>query len=136
MSPWRSWVYGGSKKDGRFTDTAFVYVLRAPGNLSKIGCSTEPVWRIRWHRRNCGSPLELICLVRHPKANLLEKKLHYHFRDQKKIATIEEIQDLGWRKESRFTWVTQSFEWFWLTDDDVTWLRSKSTEEVDCVDGR
>lgn len=115
MSPWREWVYGGPNKDGRFTDTSFVYVLKAPNNLCKIGRSKEPVWRIRRHRQEFDGPLELICLIRHPRAAELEKRLHYYFTS------------LG--RES------VGLEWFRLTDGDVRWLRDHTTEEVDCCDG-
>lgn len=132
MNSWRSWVYGGLKKDGRFVDASFVYVLRAPDNLCKIGLSSEPIWRIRRHRRFCNVPLELICLVRHTRAADLELRLHNYFRDLgRKPATVDECLELGMPYEEQWN----QYEWYWLTDEDVTWLRSKTTEEVDRVDG-
>lgn len=127
---WREWVYGGPKNDGRFTDTSFVYVLRAPGNLVKIGLSREPRWRILRHRGDCDVALELICLVRHPRAADLELRLHNHFRKLgRKPATVDECLEVGILTVlDEQEW---QYEWFWLTEDDVAWLRSKTTEEVD-----
>lgn len=131
ITSWRSWVYGGPKKDGRFKNTSFVYILRAPGNLCKIGLSSEPIWRIRRHRGDCVVPLELICLVRHPRAARLETKLHHYFRGLgRKAATVDECLALGIGD----AWLEEQYvqhEWFYLTDEDVAWLRSKTTEEVD-----
>ena len=126
---WRSWAYGGAKRDGRFSDTSFVYILRAPYNLCKIGLSSEPIWRIRRHRRNCYVPLELICLVRHPKAADLELRLHNHFRKLgRKSPSVDEcLERLGMPYEEQWN----QLEWFYLADEDVAWLRSKTTEEVD-----
>lgn len=131
MNSWKEWVYGGPKNDGRFTDTSFVYVLRAPGNLCKIGLSKEPVHRIRRHRRDCEVPLELICLVRHRRAAGLELRLHNHFRKLgRRSPSVDECLAIGvgdaWLEEQ---W--RQYEWFYLTDEDIKWLRSKSTEEVD-----
>lgn len=130
---WRSWVYGGAKKDGRFTDTSFVYVLRAPENLSKIGVSHEPIWRVRRHRRDCDVPLELICLVRHPRAAELELRLHNHFRKlERKSPTVDECLTLGILvRSTNFDEHFTQLEWFYLLDEDIKWLRSKTTEEVD-----
>lgn len=128
MNPWRSWVYGGPKKDGRFEDVSFVYILRAPYNLCKIGLSKEPVHRIRRHRRDCHVPLELICLVRHRVAARLEIKLHRYFRALgRKSPSVDACLALGMPYEEQW----RQYEWFYLTDEDVAWLRSKTTEEVD-----
>jgi len=94
----------------------YVYVLRGPRNICKVGSTKEPATRIRRHRWEHQVPLELICLICHPRAAELEKQLHYHF------------VKLG-RKEI-------GIEWFQLTDEDVKWLRDHSTEEVDCCDGK
>lgn len=136
MNPWQSWCYGGPKKDGRFRDTSFVYILRAPNNLCKIGLSKEPRWRILRHRRLCNVPLELICLVRHVRAADLELRLHRYFRAlDRKSPTVDECLALGVGNAGlEEQW--KQLEWFWLADDDVAWLRSKSTDEVDHVDGR
>lgn len=133
MNSWRSWAYGGPRNDGRFKDTSFVYILRAPNNLVKIGTSKEPVHRIRKHRRDCNVPLELICLVRHPRARKLEIKLHNYFRALgRKSPTVDECLELGiFTGSERFDSQYRQYEWFWLADEDVTWLRSKTTEEVD-----
>ena len=133
MNQWRSWVYGGPKKDGRFTDTSFVYVLRTSGNLVKIGTSKEPRWRILKHRQRSDASLELICLVRHPRAADLELKLHNYFRTLgRKSPSVDECLKLGiFTRSERFDEQYLQYEWFWLTDEDVAWLRSKSTEEVD-----
>ena len=131
---WREWVYGGPKKDGRFTDVSFVYILKGPDNLCKIGLSKEPIWRIRRHRGNCEAALELICLVRHLKAAELEIKLHKYFRQKgRKSPTIDECFEMNlmvgdW---SHYDQQERQQEWFWLTDEDITWLRGKTTEEVD-----
>lgn len=131
INSWRSWVYGGAKKDGRFTDTSFVYILRAPGNLCKIGLSSEPIWRIRRHRRDCDVPLELVCLVRHHRAAELELRLHNHFRKLgRKSPSVDECLGLG-IGDDRLDEQYVQLEWFYLTDEDVAWLRSKTTEEVD-----
>ena len=130
VNPWREWCFGGPNKDGRFTDTSFVYVLRAPNNLCKVGCSIEPVWRIRRHRGECYVPLELICLVRHPKAAILETKLHHYFRALgRKSPTIDECLAMGILTVLDEQYV--QLEWFYLTEEDVAWLRTKTTEEVD-----
>lgn len=135
MNEWRSWVYGGPRHDGRFTDTSFVYILRAPNNLVKIGLSNEPIWRIRKHRQNCNAPLELICLVRHPRARDLEMKLHNYFRALgRKSPTVDECLALGVLVRSQvFEEQVRQYEWFWLMDKEIKWLRSKTTEEVDRI---
>lgn len=141
MNNWRSWIYGGPNKDGRFVTESFVYVLLGPNNLCKIGHTRNPVWRTRAHRHNCTSPLELICLVRlsdkgdFPRAADLAKRIHRYFETLgRELATIEELDKLGWHQRSRFYRNKRQFEWFWLTDEDVTWLRGKTTEEVDCCE--
>ena len=132
---WKKWIYGGARRDGRFHNegVSFVYVLRAPYNLCKIGLSSEPRWRILRHRRDCYVALELICLVRHSRAADLELRLHNHFRKLgRKSPTVDECLALGilvgdqWHYEQQWN----QYEWFWLTEDDIKWLRSKSTEEV------
>lgn len=138
VNPWHEWCFGGPKKDGRFTDTSFVYVLRAPGNLCRIGFSKEPRWRILRHRYESDAPLELICLVRHRRAAALETKLHHYFRALgRKVPSVDECLALGILVRSlKFDEHSRQYEWFYLTDEDVAWLRSKTTEEVDRVDGR
>lgn len=133
MNSWRSWIYGGPNKDGRFKDTSFVYILCAPNNLVKIGLSNEPIWRIRKHRRDCNVPLELICLVRHPWAKGLESKLHNYFRALgRRSPSVDECLALGVLTRSQmFDEQVRQYEWFWLTNEDVKWLHSKTTEEVD-----
>jgi len=128
---WRSWVYGGPRKDGRFTSegVSFVYILRATGNLCKIGLSSEPRWRILRHRSNCDVALELICLIRHSKAAALETKLHHYFRGLgRRCPSVDEcLKILGVPYEEQWN----QYEWFYLTEEDVAWLRGKTTEEVD-----
>ena len=129
-SSWRSWAYGGAKNDGRFQNegVSFVYILRAPDNLCKIGLSSEPIWRVRRHRRNCDVPLELICLVRHLRAADLELRLHNHFRKLgRKSPSVDACLALGMPYEEQW----KQLEWFYLTDSDIAWLRTKTTEEVD-----
>lgn len=127
--PWRKWAYGGPDRDGRNLVIPCVYVLKGPNNLCKIGLSKEPIWRIRKHRGDCGSPLELICLIRHLRAADLETSLHHYYA--LKRATIQDVQALGWDEDSMHDLATQTHEWFWLSDADVKVLRRKSTEEVD-----
>jgi len=124
--PWKEWVFGGPNKDGRNLAIPCVYALRGPGNLTKIGLSKEPIWRIRKHRGSCKSPLELISLMRHNRAAELEVSLHHYYRDQGKQASIEEVQALGWVEDD-----PHYREWFWLTNEDLKLLRRKSTGEVD-----
>lgn len=129
MNNWRSWIYGGPAEDGRFKDVSFVYVLRAPNNLCRIGLSKEPIWRIRRHRGDCDLPLELICLVKHRRAAALELRLHNHFRELgRKSPSVDEcLEILGVPYEEQWN----QYEWFYLEEKDIEWLRSKTTEEVD-----
>jgi hypothetical protein len=74
--------------------------------------------------------LELICLVRHPRAAILETKLHHYFRALgRKSPTVDECLAIGIL--TVLDEQDRQLEWFYLTDAEVAWLRSKSTEVVD-----
>jgi hypothetical protein len=61
----------------------------------------------------------------------LEIKLHRYFRALgRKSPTVDECLVIGLGDAGLDEQYVQ-LEWFYLTDEDVKWLRSKTTEEVD-----
>ena len=62
----------------------FVYLIRYPDGIYKIGCSADPKFRIRTLSKEAGADLERICVIETDNMWKLERDLHVHFDSKRR----------------------------------------------------